>query len=45
VFNFQERQGLFLFAAAVSRPTLGPTQPPVQWVLEALYRGDRAAGM
>jgi hypothetical protein len=30
--------GFFLFATA-SRPTLGPIQPPNQWVLRALAAG------
>jgi len=25
----------FLFATTVSRPVVGPTQPPIQWVLGA----------
>jgi hypothetical protein len=38
--GFESRQGLgiFLFTTA-SRPTLGPTQPPVQWVPGALSLG------
>jgi len=31
--------GLFLFTAAVSRPTLDPTQPPIQWVTGAFSVG------
>jgi hypothetical protein len=31
----REEQEFFLFSIA-SRPALGPTQPPIQWVLEAL---------
>jgi hypothetical protein len=34
----RQRQEVFLFSTA-SRPTLGPTQPPVQWVLEDSPRG------
>jgi hypothetical protein len=33
---------IFLFSAA-SRPTMGPIQPPVQWVLWA-FSGGKAAG-
>jgi hypothetical protein len=37
---FESRQGLgnFLFTTA-SRPALRPTQPPIQWVLDALSLG------
>jgi hypothetical protein len=28
----------------VSRPTLGPTQPPLQWILEALSPGVKWPG-
>jgi len=28
----------------VSRPALGPAQPPIQWVPGALYLGGKAAG-
>jgi hypothetical protein len=34
---------IFPFTTA-SRPALGPTQPPIQWVPEALSLGDKAAG-
>jgi hypothetical protein len=36
---------IFLFSTA-SRPTLGPTQPPIQWVTRALspFPGGKAAG-
>jgi hypothetical protein len=34
--NFNLRLGIFLFAT-VSRPALGPTQPPIQWVPRALF--------
>jgi hypothetical protein len=38
--GFESRQwlGIFLFTAA-SRPALGPTQPPIQWVPWALSFG------
>jgi hypothetical protein len=35
--------GIFLFAIA-SRPALGPTRPPIQWVPEALYLGKKRPG-
>jgi hypothetical protein len=36
---FEPQQGkIFLFSTA-SRLALGPTQPPIQWVLGALSRG------
>jgi hypothetical protein len=42
-FDSRKRQGLFLLAAA-SRPDLGPTQPPIQWIPEALSLGLRRPG-
>jgi hypothetical protein len=33
----------FLFSTS-SRPTLGPTQPPIQWVRGALYPGVKLPG-
>jgi hypothetical protein len=35
--------GIFLFTTA-SRTALGPTQPPIQWVLEALSLGVKRPG-
>jgi hypothetical protein len=38
--GFDPRQGQRIFPlASMSRPALGPTQPPVQWVLEVLSPG------
>jgi hypothetical protein len=37
------REGYFLFATA-SRRTLGPTQPPIQWVQDALSRKVKQPG-
>jgi hypothetical protein len=44
--GFDSRQGLgiFLFATAVSRPALGPTQQPIQWMPEALSSGVKWLG-
>jgi hypothetical protein len=36
-------QEIFLYSTA-SRPALGPTQPPVQWVPEALSPGVKRPG-
>jgi hypothetical protein len=33
------RQGLGIFLTTVSIPTLGPTQPPIQWIPGALSLG------
>jgi hypothetical protein len=43
--GFESRQGLgiFLFTTA-SRPALGTTQPPIQWVPEALSLGVKWPG-
>jgi hypothetical protein len=30
--RFESRQGLGIFFTTASRPALGPTQPPIQWV-------------
>jgi hypothetical protein len=43
--GFESRQGLgiFLFTTA-SRPALGPTQSPIQWVPGALFLGIKRQG-
>jgi hypothetical protein len=43
--GFYSRQGLgtFFFTTA-SRPVLGPTQPPIQWVPGALFLGVKRPG-
>jgi hypothetical protein len=43
--GFDSRQGqeIFLFSTA-SRPALGPTQPPTQWVAGALSLGVKRPG-
>jgi hypothetical protein len=45
VLGFDYRRGLriFLFTTA-SRTALGPTQPPIQWVLAALSMGVKRPG-
>jgi hypothetical protein len=42
-FESQQGLGIFLFATA-SRPALGPTQAPIQWVPGALYLGVKLPG-
>jgi hypothetical protein len=37
-------QGLYLYFTAVSRPALGPTQPPMQWVQGTLSLGVKRPG-
>jgi hypothetical protein len=41
--SIPESVNFFLFSTE-SRPTLGPTQPPIQWVPETLSRGVRWQG-
>jgi hypothetical protein len=41
-FDSWQRLGIFLFTTA-SRPALGPTQPPIQWV-QGAFPGSKAAG-
>jgi hypothetical protein len=43
--GFESRQGLEIFIfTTVSRPVLGRTQPPIQWVLGALSLGVKLPG-
>jgi hypothetical protein len=42
-FETREGLGIFLFTT-VSRPVLGSTQPPIQWVLGALSLGAKRPG-
>jgi hypothetical protein len=41
--RFPVGAGFFLYAAA-SRPAVGTTQPPIQWVSEALSLGVKQSG-
>jgi hypothetical protein len=43
VFSDLQGLGIFLFTTA-SGTALGPTQPPIQWVPEALSRGVKQLG-
>jgi hypothetical protein len=41
--GFEPRRGQRIFPlSSVSRPALGPTQPPVQWIPGVLSRGVKA---
>jgi hypothetical protein len=42
-FDYRRALGIFLFTIA-SRTALGPTQPPIQWVLGALSLGTKRPG-
>jgi hypothetical protein len=42
-FDSRYRLGIFLFATAFI-PDLGPTQPPIQWVPEAVSLGVKRPG-
>jgi hypothetical protein len=45
VLGFDSRRGLEIFLFdTVSRPALGPTQPPIEWVLRALSLGVKRPG-
>jgi hypothetical protein len=35
----------FVLSSTASRPTLGPTQPPIQWVAGALSTGVKRQGL
>jgi hypothetical protein len=43
-FLFSHNGGKNFHFSVPSRPTLGPTQPPIQWVSEAFSPGGKAAG-
>jgi hypothetical protein len=45
VLEFDSWQGLGIFLTTVSRMALGPTQPPIQWVPEALSLGVKQPGV
>jgi hypothetical protein len=40
-FEFRQGQEIFVFSKT-SRPSLGPTQPPIQWVPGFFLRGKAA---
>jgi hypothetical protein len=42
-FDSRWRLGIFLFTTA-SRTALGPTQPPIRWVIGALFLGVKRPG-
>jgi len=42
-FDFWRGLGIFLFTT-VSRTSLGPTQPPIQWVPGVLFPRGKATG-
>jgi hypothetical protein len=42
--SIPDRGEIIFPLASVFRPALGPTQPPVQWVLGVLSPGQSAAG-
>jgi hypothetical protein len=42
-FYFRQRQEILLYSTA-SRPALGPTHPPIQWVPGALSLGVKLPG-
>jgi hypothetical protein len=39
--QFLTEAGIFLFITT-SRPTVGPTQPPMTWILDALFLDIKA---
>jgi hypothetical protein len=44
VLEFDFRRGLGIFFTTASRPALGPTQPPIQWVPGTLSVGVKRLG-
>jgi hypothetical protein len=44
-FGSHQGIGIFFFFTSASRPALGPSQSPFQWVSEALSSGGKAASI
>jgi hypothetical protein len=44
-FNSRPGLGIFFFFTTVSGTALGPTQPPIEWVLGALSLGIKRQGL
>jgi hypothetical protein len=42
-FDSRQRQDIFLYSTA-SRPSLGPTQPPIEWVPMGCFLGEKRPG-
>jgi hypothetical protein len=40
----KDNEGIFSFFATASRPALGPSQPPIQWVPGNILRGIKRSG-
>jgi hypothetical protein len=43
-WGFEYRQGLGILFTTVSRPIMGPTQPPIQWKTGTLSLGEKRPG-
>jgi hypothetical protein len=44
ILGFDSRQGLEIIFTTASRMALGPTQPPIQWLIETLFLGVKRPG-